>query len=91
MLEKVVLHNYRCFENSEISFRNTAIVVLSKIPRKIELRKNKRPKKDDLNSNGSIPRLSLYKPTPSLHLLPLRLGNTLTHPKVPKAPNHTQT
>lgn len=27
MLEKVVLHNYRCFENSEISFRNTAIVV----------------------------------------------------------------
>lgn len=29
--------------------RNTAIVVLSKIPRKIELRKNKRPKKDDLN------------------------------------------
>lgn len=29
--------------------RNTAIVVLSKIPRKTELRKNRRPKKADLN------------------------------------------
>ena len=27
MLDRIVLHNYRCFENSEISFRGTAIVV----------------------------------------------------------------
>lgn len=27
MLDKIVLHNYRCFENSEITFRETAIVV----------------------------------------------------------------
>lgn len=27
MLDRIVLHNYRCFENSEISFRKTAIVV----------------------------------------------------------------
>ena len=27
MLEKIVLHNYRCFENSEIRFRKTAILV----------------------------------------------------------------
>lgn len=27
MLEKVILHNYRCFENSEIDFRDTTVVV----------------------------------------------------------------
>lgn len=27
MLKKLLLHNYRCFENSEISFRDTAIIV----------------------------------------------------------------
>ena len=27
MLDRIVLHNYRCFENSEITFRETAIVV----------------------------------------------------------------
>lgn len=27
MLKKLVFHNYRCFENSEITFRNTVVVV----------------------------------------------------------------
>lgn len=27
MLKKLVFHNYRCFENSEVSFRNTVVVV----------------------------------------------------------------